>query len=138
MPTLVLLRHGESIWNKENLFTGWTDVDLSEQGKAEAKKAGELLRTGGFSFDVAFTSVLKRAIRTLWITLDELDLMWIPIEHSWRLNERHYGALQGFNKSQTAAQYGEEQVLVLDMFAGTSKAFERTSANIAAVRSGSL
>jgi 2,3-bisphosphoglycerate-dependent phosphoglycerate mutase len=112
MPTLVLLRHGESLWNKENLFTGWADIDLTEQGKAEAKKAGELLRAGGFTFGVAFTSVLKRAIRTLWITLDELDLMWIPIGHSWRLNERHYGALQGLNKAQTAAQYGEEQVLV--------------------------
>jgi 2,3-bisphosphoglycerate-dependent phosphoglycerate mutase len=112
MTKLVLLRHGESIWNKENLFTGWTDVDLSEQGKAEAKTAGELLREGGFSFDVAFTSVLKRAVRTLWIALDELDLMWIPIEHSWRLNERHYGALQGLNKAQTAAKYGEDQVLV--------------------------
>jgi 2,3-bisphosphoglycerate-dependent phosphoglycerate mutase len=112
MPTLVLLRHGESLWNKENLFTGWTDVDLTEQGKAEAKQAGELLKVGGFSFDIAFTSVLKRAIRTLWITLDEMDLMWIPIEHSWRLNERHYGALQGLNKAQTAARYGEEQVLV--------------------------
>jgi 2,3-bisphosphoglycerate-dependent phosphoglycerate mutase len=111
MTKLVLLRHGESIWNKENLFTGWTDVDLSEQGEAEAKKAGELLKAAGFTFDVAFTSVLKRAIRTLWITLDELDLMWIPIEHSWRLNERHYGALQGLNKAQTAARYGEEQVL---------------------------
>ena len=112
MPKLVLLRHGESLWNKENLFTGWTDVDLTEQGKAEAKQAGELLKVGGFSFDIAFTSVLKRAIRTLWITLDEMDLMWIPIEHSWRLNERHYGALQGLNKAQTAARYGEEQVLV--------------------------
>jgi 2,3-bisphosphoglycerate-dependent phosphoglycerate mutase len=112
MPTLVLLRHGESLWNKENLFTGWTDVDLTEQGKAEAKNAGELLKAGAFSFDIAFTSVLKRAIRTLWVTLDELDLMWIPIAHSWRLNERHYGALQGFNKAQTAAQYGEEQVLI--------------------------
>ncbi len=112
MPTLGLLRHGESLWNKENLFTGWTDVDLTEQGIAEARKAGELLKSGGFSFDVAFTSVLKRAIRTLWIVLDELDLMWIPIEHSWRLNERHYGALQGFNKAQTAARYGEDQVLV--------------------------
>ena len=100
MIKLVLLRHGESIWNKENLFTGWTDVDLSDQGKAEAKKAGELLKAEGFSFDVAFTSVLKRAIRTLWITLDELDLMWIPVEHSWRLNERHYGALQGLNKAR--------------------------------------
>jgi 2,3-bisphosphoglycerate-dependent phosphoglycerate mutase len=112
MPTLVLLRHGESLWNKENLFTGWTDVDLTEQGIAEARNAGELLKARGFAFDIAFTSVLKRAIRTLWITLDELDLMWIPIEHSWRLNERHYGALQGLNKAQTAARYGEEQVLV--------------------------
>jgi 2,3-bisphosphoglycerate-dependent phosphoglycerate mutase len=112
MIKLVLLRHGESIWNKENLFTGWTDVDLSDQGTAEAKTAGELLKAEGFSFDVAFTSVLKRAIRTLWITLDELDLMWIPVEHSWRLNERHYGALQGLNKAQTAAKYGDEQVLV--------------------------
>jgi 2,3-bisphosphoglycerate-dependent phosphoglycerate mutase len=112
MPTLVLLRHGESLWNKENLFTGWTDVDLSEQGKAEAKKAGELLKAREFSFDFAFTSVLKRAIRTLWIALDELDLMWISIEHCWRLNERHYGALQGLNKAQTAARYGEQQVLV--------------------------
>ncbi len=112
MIKLVLLRHGESIWNKENLFTGWTDVDLSDQGKAEAKQAGELLKAEGFSFDIAFTSVLKRAIRTLWITLDELDLMWIPVEHSWRLNERHYGALQGLNKAQTAAKYGDEQVLV--------------------------
>jgi 2,3-bisphosphoglycerate-dependent phosphoglycerate mutase len=112
MIKLVLLRHGESIWNQENLFTGWTDVDLSERGKAEAKQAGELLKDAGFSFDVAFTSVLKRAIRTLWITLDELDLMWIPVELSWRLNERHYGALQGLNKAQTAARYGEDQVLV--------------------------
>lgn len=112
MIKLVLLRHGESIWNKENLFTGWTDVDLSDQGKAEAKRAGELLKAEGFTFDVAFTSVLKRAIRTLWIALDELDLMWIPVEHSWRLNERHYGALQGLNKAQTAAQYGDDQVLV--------------------------
>ena len=112
MIKLVLLRHGESIWNKENLFTGWTDVDLSDQGKAEAKKAGELLKADGFTFDIAFTSVLKRAIRTLWITLDELDLMWIPVEHSWRLNERHYGALQGLNKAQTAAKYGDDQVLI--------------------------
>ena len=112
MIKLVLLRHGESIWNKENLFTGWTDVDLSEQGKTEAKSAGRLLKAEGFSFDVAFTSVLKRAIRTLWITLDELDLMWIPVEHSWRLNERHYGALQGLNKAETAAKYGEGQVLL--------------------------
>jgi 2,3-bisphosphoglycerate-dependent phosphoglycerate mutase len=112
MIKLVLLRHGESIWNQENLFTGWTDVDLSEQGKAEARQAGELLKAEGFTFDIAFTSVLKRAIRTLWIALDELDLMWIPVEHSWRLNERHYGALQGLNKAQTAAKYGDEQVLV--------------------------
>jgi 2,3-bisphosphoglycerate-dependent phosphoglycerate mutase len=112
MTKIVLLRHGESIWNKENLFTGWTDVDLSEQGKAEAKRAGELLKAEGFTFDIAYTSVLKRAIRTLWITLDELDLMWIPVEHSWRLNERHYGALQGLNKAQTAAKYGDKQVLI--------------------------
>ncbi len=111
MIKLVLLRHGESIWNKENLFTGWTDVDLSDHGKAEARRAGELLKAEGFTFDVAFTSVLKRAVRTLWITLDELDLMWIPVEHSWRLNERHYGALQGLNKAQTAAKYGDDQVL---------------------------
>jgi 2,3-bisphosphoglycerate-dependent phosphoglycerate mutase len=112
MIKLVLLRHGESIWNKENLFTGWTDVDLSDQGRDEARQAGELLKAEGFTFDVAFTSVLKRAIRTLWIALDELDLMWIPVEHSWRLNERHYGALQGLNKAQTATKYGDEQVLV--------------------------
>jgi 2,3-bisphosphoglycerate-dependent phosphoglycerate mutase len=112
MIKLVLLRHGESTWNKENLFTGWTDVDLSDQGKAEARRAGELLKAEGFTFDVAFTSVLKRAIRTLWITLDELDLMWIPVKHSWRLNERHYGALQGLNKAQTAAKYGDDQVLI--------------------------
>jgi 2,3-bisphosphoglycerate-dependent phosphoglycerate mutase len=112
MTRLVLLRHGESIWNRENLFTGWTDVDLSDQGKAEAEQAGKQLKSEGFSFDIAFTSVLKRAIRTLWITLDVLDLMWVPVEHSWRLNERHYGALQGLNKAQTAAKYGEEQVLV--------------------------
>jgi 2,3-bisphosphoglycerate-dependent phosphoglycerate mutase len=112
MTKLVLLRHGESIWNKENLFTGWTDVDLSSQGMAEAKRAGELLRAESLTFDVAFTSVLKRAIRTLWIVLDELDRMWIPVEHSWRLNERHYGALQGLNKAQTAAKYGDEQVLI--------------------------
>jgi 2,3-bisphosphoglycerate-dependent phosphoglycerate mutase len=112
MIKLVLLRHGESIWNKENLFTGWTDVDLSDQGKVEARQAGELLKAEGYTFDVAFTSVLKRAIRTLWIALDELDLMWIPVEHSWRLNERHYGALQGLNKAQTAAKYGDDQVLV--------------------------
>jgi len=107
---LVLLRHGESTWNKENRFTGWTDVDLSEQGLKEAKNAGKVLKDEGYVFDIAFTSVLKRAIRTLWMTLDELDLMWIPVERSWRLNERHYGALQGLNKAETAVKYGEEQV----------------------------
>lgn len=112
MPKIVLLRHGESIWNKENLFTGWYDVDLSDQGKVEARKAGEVLKAEGFTFDVAFTSVLKRAIRTLWFALDELDQLWIPVTKSWKLNERHYGALQGLNKAQTAAKYGDEQVLV--------------------------
>ena len=112
MKKLVLLRHGESIWNKENRFTGWTDVDLSDKGKIEAKKAGEVLKREGFVFDVAYTSVLKRAIRTLWITLDEMDLMWIPVYNSWRLNERHYGALQGLNKSEMAAKFGEGQVLI--------------------------
>lgn len=112
MTKLVLLRHGESVWNKENLFTGWTDVDLSEQGRNEAQEAGRLLKDEGFTFDVAYTSVLKRAIRTLWTVLDALDLMWIPVEHSWRLNERHYGALQGLDKAQTAAKYGDEQVLI--------------------------
>jgi 2,3-bisphosphoglycerate-dependent phosphoglycerate mutase len=109
---LVLLRHGESIWNKENKFTGWTDVDLSEKGILEAHEAGKLLKKEGFTFDIAYTSVLKRAIRTLWITLDEMDLMWIPVINSWRLNERHYGALQGLNKAEMAAKYSEEQVLV--------------------------
>lgn len=113
MKKLVLLRHGESIWNKENRFTGWTDVDLSEKGIEEAKKAGEVLRKDGFVFDIAYTSVLKRAIRTLWLTLDGMDLMWIPVYNSWRLNERHYGALQGLNKSETSAKYGEKQVLIL-------------------------
>lgn len=112
MYKIVLLRHGESVWNKENLFTGWTDVDLSEQGIAEAHRAGQLLKAEGFVFDVAFTSVLKRAIRTLWITLDEMDQMWIPVHHSWRLNERHYGALQGLNKAETAAKYGDAQVKI--------------------------
>lgn len=112
MKKLVLLRHGESTWNKENRFTGWTDVDLSEKGWQEAKKAGEVLKQEGFVFDVAYTSVLKRAIRTLWLTLDEMDQMWIPVYNSWRLNERHYGALQGLNKSETAAKYGEAQVLI--------------------------
>src|SRR6058998_2593743 len=102
MHKLVLLRHGESVWNKENRFTGWTDVDLSEKGIGEAHLAGKLLRENGFTFDIAYASLLKRAIRTLWITLDEMDSMWIPIHHSWRLNERHYGALQGLNKSETA------------------------------------
>ena len=111
MPKIVLLRHGESIWNKENLFTGWVDVDLSDQGKVEAKKAGEVLKAEGFTFDVAFTSVLKRAIRTLWFALDELDQLWIPVNKSWKLNERHYGALQGLNKAQTAAKYGLPHVV---------------------------
>jgi len=107
---LVLLRHGESIWNKENRFTGWVDVDLSEQGAEEAKKAGQLLKKDGYVFDIAYTSVLKRGIRTLWLVLDEMGLMWIPVYNSWRLNERHYGALQGINKAEMAAKYGEEQV----------------------------
>ena len=112
MHKLVLLRHGESTWNKENRFTGWTDVDLSERGREEAKDAGRLLRDGGYVFDQAYTSVLKRAIRTLWIALDGLDQMWIPVEKSWRLNERHYGALQGLNKAETAAQHGDAQVKI--------------------------
>jgi len=112
MYKIVLLRHGESVWNKENRFTGWTDVDLSEKGLEEAKKGGAVLKKEGFVFDIAFTSVLKRAIRTLWITLEEMDLMWIPVYNSWRLNERHYGSLQGLNKSETAAKFGEEQVLI--------------------------
>ena len=110
MYKLVLLRHGESVWNKENRFTGWTDVDLSEKGIEEARQAGQTMKEGGFVFDVAFTSVLKRAVRTLWIALDEMDLMWIPVHNSWRLNERHYGALQGLNKAETAAKFGEKQV----------------------------
>jgi len=112
MHKLVLLRHGESTWNKENRFTGWTDVDLTEQGRQEAKTAGQVLRKDGYSFDLAYCSVLKRALRTLWIVLDELDELWIPVEKTWRLNERHYGGLQGLNKSETAAKYGEDQVLV--------------------------
>jgi 2,3-bisphosphoglycerate-dependent phosphoglycerate mutase len=112
MTKLVLLRHGESVWNKENRFTGWTDVDLSEKGMQEARQAGRLLKEQQFVFDVAFTSVLRRAIRTLWMTLDEMDLMWIPVHNSWRLNERHYGALQGLNKAETAAKYGEDQVKI--------------------------
>ncbi len=107
---LVLLRHGESEWNLANRFTGWTDVDLSPRGLSEAKRAGEILRDDGYTFDVAYTSVLKRAIRTLWIALDELDQMWIPVYRSWRLNERHYGALQGLHKKETAEKYGQEQV----------------------------
>ena len=112
MTKLVLVRHGESIWNEENKFTGWTDVDLSERGIDQAKKAGQLLREERYSFDIAFTSVLKRAIRTLWIILDEMDLMWIPINLSWRLNERHYGALQGLSKTEMAAKVGEKQVFI--------------------------
>ena len=112
MHKLVLIRHGESQWNKENRFTGWKDVDLSDKGREEAKAAGQLLKAEGFTFDEAYTSVLKRAIRTLWIILDEMDLMWIPVTKSWLLNERHYGALEGLNKAETAAQYGEEQVLI--------------------------
>ena len=112
MHTLVLLRHGESTWNKENRFTGWTDVDLTEKGRDEAQAAGQLLKAGGFGFDVLFTSVLKRAIRTSIITLDELDQLWLPVERSWRLNERHYGALQGLNKAETAAKHGEAQVKI--------------------------
>ena len=107
---LVLLRHGESVWNRENRFTGWTDVDLSPQGIEEARQAGRTLRDGGYEFDVAFTSVLKRAVRTLWIVLDEMDLMWIPVVGTWRLNERHYGALQGLNKADTAREFSDEQV----------------------------
>ena len=112
MKKLVLLRHGESTWNKENRFTGWTDVDLSDKGRQEANEGGEVLRDGGYVFDVAYTSVLKRAIRTLWTALDVMDLMWIPVHRSWRLNERHYGALQGLNKAETAAKFGEDQVKI--------------------------
>ena len=112
MLRLVLLRHGESIWNKENRFTGWTDVDLSDKGREEAREAGRLMSAEKYEFDVAYTSVLKRAIRTLWIALDELDMMWIPVYRSWRLNERHYGGLQGLNKAETAAKYGDDQVKI--------------------------
>jgi len=112
MYRVVLLRHGESVWNKENLFTGWTDVDLSQQGLGEAKEAGVTLKREGYTFDQVFTSVLKRAIRTAWMALDEMDLMWIPVKHDWRLNERHYGALQGLNKAQTAEKYGDAQVKI--------------------------
>ena len=112
MIKLVLVRHGESTWNKENRFTGWTDVDLSDKGRQEALDGGRVLKAEGYTFDVAYTSVLKRAIRTLWTVLDEMDLMWIPVYRSWRLNERHYGALQGLNKAETAAKFGESQVKI--------------------------
>jgi 2,3-bisphosphoglycerate-dependent phosphoglycerate mutase len=112
MYKIVLMRHGESEWNRDNRFTGWADVDLTDKGIAEARNAGRLLAEAGFAFDLTYTSVLKRAIRTLWCTLDEMDLMWLPTVHSWRLNERHYGALQGLNKTETAAHYGDEQVLI--------------------------
>jgi len=127
IPTykLVLIRHGESTWNRENRFTGWTDVDLNDKGRGEAKAAGELLKKEGYSFDRAFVSVLKRALRTLWSILDELDELWIPVDKSWRLNERHYGSLQGLNKAETAAKFGDEQVLVwrrsYDVPAGTDR-----------------
>ena len=111
MIELVLLRHGESTWNRENRFTGWVDVDLTARGEEEARRAGRLLAEAGYSFDVAYTSLLKRSIRTLWLVLDEMDLMWIPVHRSWRLNERHYGALQGLDKAQTAARFGDAQVL---------------------------
>jgi 2,3-bisphosphoglycerate-dependent phosphoglycerate mutase len=112
MYKIVFMRHGESTWNLENRFTGWTDVDLTDKGVAEAKAAGQVLKQEGYTFDLAYTSVLKRAIRTLWLTLDEMDMMYLPIMHDWRLNERHYGALQGLDKAQTAAKFGDEQVLV--------------------------
>lgn len=112
MYKLVLLRHGESSWNLENRFTGWTDVDLTPKGVEEAREAARLLKEGGYTFDVAHTSLLKRAIRTLWIVMDGMDLMWIPVHRNWRLNERHYGALQGLNKAETAAQYGDQQVKI--------------------------
>ena len=112
MYKIVLLRHGESTWNKENRFTGWTDVDLTEKGEEEARTAGVLMKAAGLEFDLAFTSVLTRAVRTLWIALQTMDMVWIPILNSWRLNERHYGALQGLNKAETAEKYGDEQVLI--------------------------
>lgn len=127
MYNVVLLRHGESFWNKENRFTGWTDIDLSEKGIKEATDAGKLLKKEGFTFDLAYTSVLKRAIRTLWITLDEMDLMWIPVIRNWRLNERHYGALQGLNKAETAKKYGDAQVKIWRRSYGTQPpALEKT------------
>jgi 2,3-bisphosphoglycerate-dependent phosphoglycerate mutase len=109
MYKIVFMRHGESTWNLENRFTGWTDVDLTEKGVGEAKTAGRLLREAGFTFDLAYTSVLKRAIRTLWLAMDEMDMMWLPVKNDWRLNERHYGALQGLDKGETAAKFGDEQ-----------------------------
>ena len=112
MYNIVFMRHGESTWNLENRFTGWTDVDLTDKGVREAKSAGRVLKEAGFTFDVAYTSVLKRAIRTLWLTLDDMDMMWLPVKNDWRLNERHYGALQGLDKGETAAKYGDAQVLV--------------------------
>lgn len=112
MYKIVFMRHGESTWNLENRFTGWTDVDLTEKGVKEAKSAGEVLKREGYSFDLCYTSVLKRAIRTLWLTLDEMDLMYLPVKNDWRLNERHYGALQGLDKGETAAKFGDKQVLV--------------------------
>jgi 2,3-bisphosphoglycerate-dependent phosphoglycerate mutase len=112
MHKIVLIRHGESDWNREDRFTGWTDVDLSDKGRGEAKLAGKLLKEGDFHFDIAYTSVLKRAVRTLWIVLDEMDLMWLPVRDDWRLNERHYGALQGLNKAETAVKFGDAQVKI--------------------------
>src|SRR5687768_15205445 len=112
MHRLVLLRHGESTWNQENRFTGWTDVDLTDKGRAEAREAGRLMKAEGYEFDIAYTSLLKRAIRTLWIATDEMDLLWVPVVRSWRLNERHYGALQGLNKAETAAKHGEAQIKI--------------------------
>ena len=112
MYKIVLMRHGESTWNRENRFTGWADINLTEKGEAQAREAGRLLKEAGFQFDLTYTSVLRRAIHTLWLTLEEMDLMWLPIVHSWRLNERHYGSLQGLNKADTAAEYGEEQVMI--------------------------
>ena len=112
MHRLLLLRHGESTWNQENRFTGWTDVDLTQKGRDEAREAGRLMAAAGFEFDIAYTSVLKRALRTLWIALDEMDRLWLPVEKSWRLNERHYGALLGLNKAETAAKHGEAQVKI--------------------------
>jgi len=112
MYKIVLMRHGESTWNRENRFTGWADINLTEKGEAQAREAGRLLKEAGFQFDLTYTSVLRRAIHTLWLTLEEMDLMWLPVIHNWRLNERHYGALQGLNKADTAAEYGEEQVMI--------------------------